>query len=144
MEKPSASWAEYEHESRDRYVKGRFTTSDCQACYYRPLCPKGKDRQLLLRLEKQDEALRATRALMESEEGMRLYQGRAGIESAIAQAVRRAGLRRVRYRGLEKTRLQHLATAAALSLTRLGARLLGERPAPPRTAPVARLAPEHR
>jgi hypothetical protein len=75
MEKPSASWAEYEHESRDRYVKGRFTTAGCQACYYRPLCPKGKDRQLLLRLEKQDEALRATRALMESEEGKRLYQG---------------------------------------------------------------------
>ena len=49
-----------------------------------------------------------------------LYAARAGIESTHAQAVRRSGLRQTRYIGLARTHLQHIATAAALNLIRLG------------------------
>jgi len=77
---------------------------------------------------------------MQSEEGKKLYQLRAGVESTISQGTRVAGLRRSRYCGLGKTHLQHIASAAAMNLIRVGAWLAGERPAPTRTSPFARLA----
>ncbi|MFF4410726.1 transposase [Streptomyces sp. NPDC001404] len=43
------------------------------------------------------------------------------MEGAIAQGLRRCGLRRNRYIGLHKTRLQHVLTATALSLNRTDA-----------------------
>jgi IS5 family transposase len=48
------------------------------------------------------------------------YAHRAGIEGTIAQAARRADLHHARYRGLAKTHLQHMATAAAINLARVG------------------------
>ncbi|WP_019506294.1 transposase [Pleurocapsa sp. PCC 7319] len=47
------------------------------------------------------------------------YTPRAGIEGTISQSVRVNDLRRSRYIGLTKTHLQHLATAAAINLSRL-------------------------
>jgi transposase len=48
------------------------------------------------------------------------YRLRAGIEGTLSQGVRAFGLRRSRYRGLARTHLQHVATAAAINLARLG------------------------
>ncbi|MFD5125262.1 transposase [Streptomyces sp. NPDC058385] len=50
---------------------------------------------------------------------------RAGIEGTISQAVRAAGLRRTRYRGLPTTRVGHVFAAAALNLIRLDRWLIG-------------------
>ena len=47
------------------------------------------------------------------------YSNRAGIEGAISQGLRAFGLRRSRYIGIAKTRLQHYATAAAMNLERV-------------------------
>jgi transposase len=47
------------------------------------------------------------------------YSNRAGIEGSISQAVRAFGLRRSRFVGMAKTRLQHYATAAAINLERV-------------------------
>jgi transposase len=47
------------------------------------------------------------------------YARRAGVEGTISQAVRRCGLRRSRYRGLERTHLGHVLTAAALNYARV-------------------------
>jgi hypothetical protein len=44
------------------------------------------------------------------------YAARAGIENTHAQGIHRGGLQHVRYRGLAKTHLQYLATAAALNV----------------------------
>lgn len=41
------------------------------------------------------------------------------VEGTISQATRVFGLRRCRYRGFEKTRLQHIITAAAMNLVRV-------------------------
>ena len=43
----------------------------------------------------------------------------AGVEGTISHGVRRYDIRHARYRGLPKTRLQHLASAAALNLVRV-------------------------
>jgi transposase len=43
----------------------------------------------------------------------------SGIEGTHAQAISRCGLRRCRYIGLAKTRLQHVITAAAVNLVRI-------------------------
>jgi transposase len=56
---------------------------------------------------------------MATKEGKRLYQLRAGVEAAISQGVRAVGLRRSPCQGLAKTRLQHLASTAALDLLRV-------------------------
>lgn len=56
-----------------------------------------------------------------SEDGRELYRARAGIEGTFSQAVRISGLRQARYRGLKQTHLQHVATAAAVNVARLGA-----------------------
>jgi len=56
--------------------------------------------------------------------------------------VRACGLRRARYRGLAKTGLRRLATAAATNLDRLAAWLAGRPLEPTRTSRFARhLAP---
>lgn len=70
------------------------------------------------------------------------YRQRAGIEGSISQGVRAFGLRRCRYRGQAKTRLQHIAIAAAMNLVRLGAWFAGIKPGKTRKSIFVRtLAP---
>jgi IS5 family transposase len=57
----------------------------------------------------------------------REYQQCAGIEGTISAGVRALHLRRSRYIGLAKTHLQHVLTAAAMNLIRLGAWFAGTR-----------------
>ena len=57
-------------------------------------------------------SLRAAREWTHSEQGQHLYACRAGIEGTLPQGVRAYGLRWSRYRGLAKTHVQHMATAA--------------------------------
>jgi transposase len=64
------------------------------------------------------QALEQTRKKLGSFEGRNECKKRAGIEGTISQGVRRGTLRRSRYRGLEKTHLQEVATAAAINIVR--------------------------
>ena len=77
-------------------------------------------RHLKLQPRAEYEALKAARGRLATKEGRRAYARRAGIEGTISQGVRAFGLRRSRYRGLARTHLQHVATAAAIDLARLG------------------------
>lgn len=120
MGNTSASRKTYENENRGEHIKARFSNSDCRVCEYRILCTKGDSRNLLLHPEKQDRALRETRDVMETEEREFPYQLRPGVAATISQDVRAMGLRRFRYRGLRKTRLQHLSSVAAPNLKGLG------------------------
>lgn len=65
----------------------------------------------------------------------------ADIEGTISQGVRAFTLRQTRYRSLAKTRLQHIAAAAALNLERLVAWFLDTPRATTRTSRFAALAP---
>jgi transposase len=143
--KVSTIWREYVDRAGQPYTIVRFGLQDCRPCQARPLCSRTQETGRSLHLPSQErfEALQAARAWYASEEGRQRYQRRAGVEGTLSQGVRAFGLRRSRYRGLEKTHLQHVATAAAINIDRLVA-WLEERPrAKTRTSRFAALAPVH-
>ena len=87
------------------------------------------------------EALQKVRGQQETEAWRIRYGKRAGVEGTLSQAVRAFGLRRCRYRGLPKTKLQHVFTAIAINVVRLDA-WLTERPvAKTRRSAFASLTP---
>jgi hypothetical protein len=140
--KESVSWDTYHEPRRGDYVRVRFSTRECQSCPARALCVRSakQGRTLLLHPQAQQHAREAARARYTGEEGQHLYRLRAGVEGTISQGVRAFGLRRARYRGLAKTHLQGVATAAAINLARMGDWLTGQVPAKTRTSRFARLA----
>lgn len=122
-----------------------FRTKDCQACAARALCTRGRYRRLRLKPRPQFEALQALRQRSATPEGQLRYHRRAGIEGTLSQGVRRVppgrGMRFCRYRGLAKTSLQQIATAAAMNLDRLVAWFNHIPHAQTRTSRFARLGP---
>jgi len=143
--KVSTVWREYVDRAGQPYTIVRFGLQDCRPCQARPLCsrPQETGRRLHLPSQERFEALQAARAWYASEDGRQRSQCRAGVEGTLSQGVRAFGLRRSRYRGLEKTHLQHVATAAAINIDRL-VTWLEERPrATTRTSRFAALAPVH-
>jgi transposase len=85
------------------------------------------------------EALQAARRQQETAEWQAEYAVRAGMDGALLQGVRGLGLRRCRYIGLAKARLQHAATAAAIKVDRIPDWSGGAPRATTRTSPFARL-----
>ncbi|WP_435011983.1 IS1182 family transposase (plasmid) [Tundrisphaera lichenicola] len=125
----SSYWKEHPEAERGPYVSVGFSAAECRVCPMRARCTRAakQGRHLKLPARSQFEALRSMRELIESAEGRRLYKRRAGIEGTISQGVRSFGLRRARYRGEAKVHLQHVATAAAMDVSRI-ADWLGEIP----------------
>jgi transposase len=141
--KTSATWVERVTPTGSPLIYVRFSLQDCGACATRALCTRSQQRVrvLLLPPRAQYEALHAARARQASAAGQQRYARRAGIEGTLSQGVRAFGLRRTRYRGLEKTHVQHIATAAAINVDRIVA-WLDERPrGQTRTSRFAALAP---
>jgi transposase len=143
--KLSSYWHEYQ--PNERYlrtvVRVRFKKKDCLQCPSRSKCVRNKTgapRSLTLPPESMYQALRETRTMLDSEDGRREYQLRAGVEGTISQGVRRGTLRRTRYRGLEKTHLQEVATAAGINLLRTINHLNGKQPAKTRKSRFAKLS----
>jgi transposase len=120
--KLSSAWSRQVDHTGMPYVSVMFRKADCGACPARALCTRAEHRARHLKLQPRAEyeALRAARGRLATREGRRRYARRAGIEGTISQGVRAFGLRRSRYRGLARTHLQHVATAAAIDLARLG------------------------
>ncbi len=104
-----------------------FHRKTCAACPSRSLCTRSKTgpREITVRPQPQHEALQEVRRNQETEAWRARYGKRAGVEGTVSQAVRVFGLRRCRYLGLAKTRLQHIFTALALNVVRLDAWLTG-------------------
>ena len=98
----------------------------------------GRARTLVLYNQVEHEALRQARERITSEEGKAEYRKRAGVEGTLSQGVRISGLRQSRYRGLAKTHLQHVASAAALNIGRVVAHLEGHKPAKTQISRFAR------
>jgi transposase len=100
-------------------IRIKFAMRDCQACAHRSDCTDGQRRCISIRPREQYEALQQRRKRQRTESFKDAYAKRAGVEGTMSQGVRRCDIRHARYRGLPKTRLQHLATAAALNLVRI-------------------------
>jgi transposase len=118
------------------------SVDDCSACPSRSSCTRAKDlpRTLTLQPKEEHEAIQFARRRQKTEEFASLYSQRAGIEGTVSQGVRAFGLRQARSRGLGRTHLQEVATAAAINVTRLADWLNGVPAAATRRSRLAALA----
>ena len=135
--KTSASWTPCTQRGKDAIVV-QFSAGDCGPCPARALCTSGKRRQLTLPPRDLAAAQAAARAAEKTIPFQADYARRAGVEGTMHQAASH-GARRARYRGLPKTRLDHVYMACALNLLRLEAFWNGTPLDRRRTSHLARL-----
>lgn len=102
-------------------IVARFTKGQCQPCPVRTRCTTShqsarnvgfpprelRDLQVRVRAEQQTPDWKAR------------YAVRSGVESTVNELVHGHGMRRCRYRGQQKTHLQHVFTAIAVNIERL-------------------------
>jgi transposase len=121
--------------------EARFARKDCTPCPPRAQCTRAKQEPRIVGLQAQEqyEALHAARHRQTTAAFAQQYAPRAGVEGTHAQGIRRCGLRQSRYIGLARTYLQHIATAAALNVVRLGEWLTGTPQAKTCCSPFAAL-----
>ncbi len=139
----SIRWSETKTARGRSMIHIEFPPSDCAACPSRPSCTRAKNlpRTLTLQPKEEHEAIQLARGRQKTEEFTSIYYQRAGVEGTISQGVRSFGLRQARYRDLERTHLQKLATAASINVGRI-ADWLNEIPiATTRRSRLAALAP---
>ena len=137
--KTSASWTPCTQRGKDAIV-ATFSAADCGPCPARSLCTtSGKNRRQLTVLPRDlADAQAAARAAEQTIPFQADYARRAGVEGTMHQAASH-GARRARYRGLPKTRLDHVYMACALNLLRLEAFWNGTPLDRQRTSHLARL-----
>ncbi len=143
--KESGLWTSgAKHRGLGSVIHVQFRAADCRACPSRARCTRAlskyQGRVLAVMPQPEHEALAVARAREDTAEGKSLYAQRNGVEGTLSQAVRGFGMRQARYRGLAKTGLQGVATAAALNLDRIAAWFAGRPLAPTRTSRFAALA----
>lgn len=115
----SQSWGTIADRHGKPVVRVRFPQAVCQACPFHEQCTHSPARVLILQPNEQAyQALQKART-RELTPGFRaVYAGRAGVEGTIAQAVRTCEMRRARYIGSNKLRLQAFFTATAMNVLR--------------------------
>jgi transposase len=138
----SINWYPFKQANGHEYIRVSFAVPDWLACPEWACCTRAKmqPRTLQLQPQAQQEAIQQMRAYLASEGGRTLYKKRAGIEGTLSQGIRSFGLRRSRYIGLDKTHLQHVASAAAMNLDRLAAWVVQRPHAQTRVSRFAALA----
>jgi len=119
----SSRWAPFTRGDGVQLINVQFPARTCQACPDKGKCTTAvrTGRQLTLRPRDIHEAVLAARAAQDTPAFKDRYRARAGVEGTIAQATHVTGIRRARYLGLPKTRLEHLAAATAINCIRLDA-----------------------
>lgn len=121
----------------------KFAARTCRPCPVRDQCTRSTSprvgRQLTVPPREVHHAQLAARATQNTPDWQARYATRAGVEGTIRQAVAVTGTRRARYRGLPKTRLEHVFSAVALNLIRLHAYWNGHPLDRTRTSHLARL-----
>jgi len=140
----STGWSQQRNSYDQLAIMVKFKAKVCQACPSRPLCTRSEQhgRSLALRPQAEHLALHQRRQAQQSSEFWKTYAQRSGIEGTISQAIRACDLRRSRYIGLAKTRLQLIATATAINFQRLFDWFSELTPASTRISPFASLAPD--
>lgn len=139
----STKWSVTHDQRENEIINIRFAKTDCLVCPVRERCTHSAvgGREITVRPQAQHEALHARRHYQTTDEFTERYRRRAGVEGTISQGVRVADLRRARYFGLAKTRLQHVLTAVGLNIRRLGAWWTETPPAQTRPASFLALVP---
>jgi len=121
----SQHWAMSYDRHGKAVVRVRFPLARCQACPLHAQCTQSAARVLILRPNEQAyRALQEARQRQKTTEFRKLYAKRVGVEGTIAQSVRTCEMRRARYIGSKKLRLQALLTATAMNALRACAWLI--------------------
>ena len=118
-----------------------FAASTCSPCPVRTRCTTSASRRRQLTVHPRD--VHQAQLTARTAQGTKDFQARyallAGVEGTIRQAVAVTGIRKARYRGLGKTRLEHAHAAVAVNLIRLHAWWNGHPLDRTRTSHLARL-----
>lgn len=99
-----------------------FPRKACRECEDRLKCTgniDGKGRHILLLPEPQQKIQTQVRKDQKTSNWQQRYAIRAGCEATVSETVHAHGLRHCRYRGLAKTHVQHVLTAAGTNIVRL-------------------------
>ncbi len=144
--KVSRYWRKSKHDGLPRILV-QFHPDDCQPCPSCHKCTRSKGsrgrpgfRELTISDQNEYEILNGARQFQKTQAFKDRYAKRAGIEGTISQSVYSLGMRRCRYRGIEKVHLQHILTACAVNLTRINDWLSGKQRAQTRKSPFLALA----
>ncbi|MEY9990493.1 transposase [Streptomyces sp. V4I8] len=125
--KTTTNWREDRSQQGAAVVRERFPLAACRPCDDRKQCTRAdmnsdtKGRNITLHPQAEQEVIQQARVQEDTQEWKEQYAHRAGVEGTISQGVRAFGLRRCRYHGLAKARLQHQLTATAMNFHRLNA-----------------------
>ncbi|MCC3317831.1 MULTISPECIES: IS1182 family transposase [Nocardia] len=112
-----------------------YRRGDCRDCTVRLQCTGNVDdkgRHLLLLPEPLQKIQSHARVEQKTLAWQQKYAARAGCEATVSETVHAHGLRRCRYRGLARTHVQHVLTAAGTDLIRLSQHPNRLKPKPPR------------
>jgi transposase len=106
-----------------------FKPYQCNNCEMKAKCYPGKSKGhgRCVHLNIYDQYYRQMKERMESEEGKEVYHNRYRIEHKVADLARYCGMRRCRYRGLNKARIHTLLSATVSNIKRM-ARILWQPP----------------
>lgn len=135
----SSTWNACVQQGVDKIVV-TFAQTLCDPCPARALCTSRKKggRQLTVPPREIHQVQAKARAEQATKDWQSRYAVRAGVEGTINQALD-LGIRRTRYRGIDKTRLHHILTACAINLIRLDAYWNGHALDRSRTSHLGRL-----
>lgn len=120
--KNSVVWSPSTNKAGLQSITVRFAKQDCGACPVSALCTSSKAGVRGLRLQSthdKHQTLQQARVEQLTPDFEQRYQDRAGIEGTISLAVRAFTLRRTRFIGETKTKLQQLAAGSAINFSRL-------------------------
>ncbi len=117
--KVSQQWSMREPSHDHKLIRVKFRAADCKACPVHDLCTRNDRRTLSFHEQPVFEVAQQRKQEQHTEEFHARYGKRAGVEGTISQSIFALGMRRSRYRGLEKTHLQHVFTAMAMNITRV-------------------------
>jgi transposase len=118
--KTSATWTTGTKSGRE-IVLVTWATSSCAPCPVRTFCTRTTRRNITLHPRALHEILTHARTQQETPEWKTRYATRAGVEGTMRQTTHVTGIRRARYQGLPKTRLEHTLAATAINLIRMDA-----------------------
>jgi transposase len=121
MGKLSNTWFLSKSRFNKPIIQIHFRPKDCLPCPAREKCTHSSSspRGLGLQPKELHLALQAARERQNNHSFWERYAIRSGIEGTIGLAVDKLGMRRTRYRGLDKTHMHNLLTATAINMKRI-------------------------
>jgi IS5 family transposase len=103
----------------------QFKPSLCNACPLKPKCVKNKQGRRIY-ISYYEPYFRLARERLASEEGKQAYHNRYKIEQKVADLTRYCGLRRCRYRGLDRAGIHTLLATTVCNIKRMVKLLWGK------------------